>query len=720
MKRMLINASHSQELRVALVDGQSVYDLDIETASRKQQKSNIYKGIVTRVEPSLEAAFINFGAERHGFLPLKEVAREYYPDASNNEDGEKLSIKDILKEGQEIIIQVEKEQRGNKGAALTTYITLPGSYLVLMPNNPKAGGISRRIDGSDRAALRDKLNQLQHPNDVGVIVRTAGSGRNAEELQWDLDILLRHWHAIKEAATQGEAPFLIYQESNSMMRAIRDYLHKDIDEIIIDQKDLYEQAKEHIEMIRPDFASRVKFHDSAVPLFSRFQIESQIESAFSREVRLPSGGSIIIDHSEALVSIDINSSKATSGGDIEETAFQTNLEASDEIARQLRLRDLGGLVVIDYIDMLDSEHQQAVENRLHQALNHDRARIQVGQISRFGLLEMSRQRLRPSLGEATRITCPRCAGQGTIRGTESFSLSIIRLIEENVLKENTHSIHAQLPVEVATYLLNEKRDLIVNMQKEHKVNILIIPNKYMEQPHYQVDRIRKSDITSSINKTPSYDLASQPENTAAEALTTTREHEIPAIKHMPTPTKHHPERTTSDTKKSGVFRRVVHFLFGEEEEQPQHHRNNHNRNYRNNRGNHRNNRNNRGHNRNYRNSNHHQGQSANRPRGQDTQPSTRNAGQNQQRHDTQGQTKQQDRQDKKPQNRNQNQQRNRSNNNKNRRRNSHNRQRRPQEQHQEHREQKQDAPKAAAPTQAHNAPTEKSGSQLQQVETKRD
>lgn len=590
MKRMLINGTHPQELRVALVDGQEIYDLDIETTSKKKQKSNIYKGIVTRVEPSLEAAFINFGADRHGFLPIKEVAPEYYPAALNTEDNRRPSIKDVLKEGQELIVQVEKEQRGNKGAALTTYITLPGSYLVLMPNNPKAGGISRRIEGDDRAELRNALNQLSYPEEVGVIIRTAGCGRNAEELQWDLDTLLRHWEAITSASTEKAAPFLIYQESNSMMRAIRDYLHKDIDEIVIDNKDLYEQARQHIEMVRPDFTNRVKYFEGTTPLFSRFQIESQIESAFAREVRLPSGGAIIIDHSEALVSIDINSSRATSGGDIEETAFKTNLEASDEIARQLRLRDLGGLIVIDYIDMLEREHQDAVVKRIDNALNMDRARTQVGQISRFGLLEMSRQRLRPSLGDATRITCPRCTGQGTIRSTESFSLSIMRLIEENILKDNTHSLRAQLPVEVATYLLNEKRMLINDIEKRHSVSILIIPNKHMEQPDYLVERIRKTDIGEIQSSRQSFELVDAPDlDKTAELLSTERHNlEEPAVKSIPKPQAHHPTKPRTpkkETAESGVFRRVVKFLFGDEEEaveeqKPQRHpRRNNNRQY---------------------------------------------------------------------------------------------------------------------------------------------
>src|SRR3990167_8753132 len=427
MKRMLINAVHkNEEVRIALANGQKLYDLIIESSTREQKQSNIYKGKVTRIEPSLEAAFVDYGEGRHGFLPLKEVARSCFK-SSFVDSGRRPSIVEVLDEGQELVVQVEKEERGNKGAALTTFVSLPGCYLVLMPNNPRAGGISRRIDGDERGQLHEIFDALQVPEGMGLIVRTAGSGKSQEELQWDLEILLKHWDAIKQAS-ERTAPFLIYQESNAIIRAIRDYLRKDIEEILIDQPEVYEEALNHLKLIRPTFVNKVKLYKDATPLFTRFQIESQIESAFQREVRLPSGGAIIIDHTEAMVSIDINSAKSTKGGDIEETALMTNLEAADEIARQLRLRDIGGLIVIDFIDMTPIRNQREVEDRLRNALSMDRARVQIGRISRFGLLEMSRQRLRPSLGESSRITCPRCMGQGTIRGIESLSLSIIRLI----------------------------------------------------------------------------------------------------------------------------------------------------------------------------------------------------------------------------------------------------------------------------------------------------
>ena len=438
MKRMLINATHrNEELRIALANGQYLYDLIIESAAHEQTKSNIYKGVVTRREKSLEAAFVDFGGGRHGFLPLKEVARSCFNSKFDETSGKRPTIDEVLEEGQEIIVQVDKEERGSKGAALTTFISLPGSYLVLMPNNPRAGGISRRIEGDERSELRENLAALPLPEGMGIIVRTAGSGRNQEELQWDLAILLRHWEAIEEVAKQQPAPFLIYQESNAVIRAIRDYLRKDIDELLIDAPGTYEEVLNHIKLIRPDFIHRINSsstYQDPTPLFTRFQIESQIESAFQREVKLPSGGSIVIDHTEALVSIDINSARSTKGGDIEETALTTNLEAADEIARQLRLRDLGGLIVIDFIDMTPLRNQREVEERIRNALEMDRARVQVGRISRFGLLEMSRQRLRPSLGESSHISCPRCLGQGTIRGVESLALSIIRLIEEHCLE----------------------------------------------------------------------------------------------------------------------------------------------------------------------------------------------------------------------------------------------------------------------------------------------
>ena len=448
MRRMLFNATQPEELRVALVDGQKLYDLDIETSNREQKKSNIYKGTITRIEPSLEAAFVDYGSERHGFLPLKEISRSYFVEGANLSG--RVNIKEVLKEGQEVVVQVDKEERGNKGAALTTFISLAGRYLVLMPNNPRAGGVSRRITGEDRHEIREALNALELPDGMGMIVRTAGVGKSHEELQWDLDYLLQLWTAIEEASTQRNAPFLVYQESNIVIRAIRDYFRQDISEILIDSESVYNQAKEFMQLVMPNNLNKVKHYQDPIPLFTRYQIETQIETAFQREVRLPSGGAIVIDHTEALISIDINSARATKGSDIEETARNTNLEAADEIARQLRLRDLGGLIVIDYIDMSSSRNQREVENSIKEALKMDRARVQIGRISRFGLLEMSRQRLRPSLGESSQILCPRCNGTGHIRNIESLALSVLRIIEEEAMKENTSKIVAQLPVEVAT------------------------------------------------------------------------------------------------------------------------------------------------------------------------------------------------------------------------------------------------------------------------------
>ncbi|WJV60897.1 ribonuclease E [Pectobacteriaceae bacterium C52] len=499
MKRMLINATQQEELRVALVDGQRLYDLDIESPGHEQKKANIYKGKITRIEPSLEAAFVDYGAERHGFLPLKEIAREYFP--SNYSSHGRPNIKDVLREGQEVIVQVDKEERGNKGAALTTFISLAGSYLVLMPNNPRAGGISRRIEGDDRTELKEALGSLQLPDGMGLIVRTAGVGKSADSLQWDLAFRLKHWEAIKKAAEGRQAPFLIHQESNVIVRAFRDYLRQDIGEILIDNPKVLELAKEHIAALgRPDFSSKIKLYSGEIPLFSHYQIESQIESAFQREVRLPSGGSIVIDSTEALTAIDINSARATRGGDIEETAFNTNLEAADEIARQLRLRDLGGLIVIDYIDMTPVRHQREVENRLRDAVRQDRARIQIGRISRFGLLEMSRQRLSPSLGESSHHVCPRCSGMGTIRDNESLSLSILRLIEEEALKENTQEVHAIVPVPIASYLLNEKRDAVNAVEKRQGgVRAIIVPHDGMETPHYSVVRVRKGEEKPTLS-----------------------------------------------------------------------------------------------------------------------------------------------------------------------------------------------------------------------------
>ena len=498
MKRMLINATHPEEVRVALVDGQRLYDLDIEHRTRVQKKANIYKGKITRVEPSLEAAFVDFGAERHGFLPLKEISRQYFQKDPKDIQG-RINIKEVIKEGQEVIVQVSKEERGNKGAALTTFISLAGRYLVLMPNNPRAGGISRRIEGEERAQLKEALGALTIPDEMGVIVRTAGLGRSAEELQWDLNYLLKLWSSIDSAAEERKAPFLIYQESNVIIRAIRDYLRKDIGEVLIDSEKVFAEAQGFVQQVMQDFQHKIKLYNEETPLFSRFQIESQIETAFEREVKLPSGGSIVIDPTEALVSIDINSSRATKGADIEETALQTNLEAAEEIARQLRLRDIGGLIVVDFIDMGPSRNQRDVENRMRDALEADRARIQLGRISRFGLLELSRQRLRPSLGETSSIVCPRCDGQGHIRDVKSLALSILRLIEEEVMKERTGEIQAQVPVAVATYLLNEKREPLRAIEQAHKVRVVIIPNPNLETPHFEVERIRDDQVVTQLS-----------------------------------------------------------------------------------------------------------------------------------------------------------------------------------------------------------------------------
>ncbi|NNM52835.1 MAG: Rne/Rng family ribonuclease [Pseudomonadales bacterium] len=490
---MLINAAHDEEIRVAMVDGQKLYDFDLEHLAREQKKANIYKGRITRVEPSLEAAFIDFGAERHGFLPLKEISKEYFNRSGKDGQG-RVNIRDALQEGQELIVQVEKEERGNKGAALSTFISLAGRYLVLMPNNPRAGGISRRIEGEERQELKDTLSHLNLSGDMGVIVRTAGVGRSPEELQWDLDYLLTLWGAITKAAGECKAPTLIYQESNVVIRAVRDYLRNDINEVLIDSEPAWQQAMDFVQKVMPHFQTRIKLYKDTVPLFNRYQIEGQIETAYQREVKLPSGGSIVIDPTEALVSIDINSSRSTKGGDIEETALNTNLEAADEIARQLRLRDIGGLIVIDFIDMVPVKNQRAVEDRLRDALAVDRARIQIGRISKFGLLELSRQRLRPSLEETTGLVCPRCHGTGVIRDVRSLSLSILRIIEEEVLKERSAEIRAQVPVVVASFILNEKRKVIAELELRSNVRILILPDPYLETPHYSVQRLRDDQV----------------------------------------------------------------------------------------------------------------------------------------------------------------------------------------------------------------------------------
>jgi len=502
MKRMLINATHSEELRVALVDGQRMYDLDIESGAREQKKANIYRGRITRVEPSLEAAFVDYGAERHGFLPLKEISREYFKDPSQSG---RSSIRELVKEGLEIVVQVDKEERGNKGAALTTFISLAGRYLVLMPNNPRAGGISRRIEGEERSQLREVMNQLTVPAESGVIVRTAGIGRSAEDIQWDLDYLQQLWESITAASDKHPAPFLIYQESNVIIRAMRDYLRQDIGEVLIDEPKVYQDVLSFVQQVMPSYENKIKFYDQEIPLFNRFQIESQIETAFQREVTLPSGGAIVIDPTEALVSIDINSARATKGSDIEETALNTNLEAAEEIARQLRLRDMGGLVVIDFIDMGPMRNQRAVENKLRDSLKLDRARVQVGRISRFGLMEMSRQRLRPSLGETSGIVCPRCSGQGSIRDVASLALSIIRLINEEASKDRSAEIRVVLPVNMATYLLNEKRAEILEVEKTAGVRVVIIPNPQMDTPHFEVSRLRDDHEAAQAGET-SYEI----------------------------------------------------------------------------------------------------------------------------------------------------------------------------------------------------------------------
>lgn len=528
MKRMLINATQPEELRVAMVDGQKLYDLDIETAGREQKKSNIYKSRITRVEPSLEAAFVDYGAERHGFLPLKEISPTYF-NPNVDISGGRVNIREVLKEGQELLVQIDKEERGNKGAALTTFISLAGRYLVLMPNNPGAGGVSRKISGDERSDAREALSGLTLPEDMGVIIRTAGMGKSTEELQWDFDYLMHLWTAIDTANKERAAPCLIYQESNIIIRAIRDYLRKDIAEILIDSPEVYEQATDFMRMVMPQNLHKLKQYQDTVPLFSRYQIESQIESAFGRDVRLPSGGAIVIDRTEALTSVDVNSAQATRGGDIEETALNTNLEAADEIARQLRLRDLGGLLVVDFIDMTSPRNQREVENRFRDALAVDRARVQIGRISRFGLLELSRQRLRPSLAEASQMVCPRCKGQGTVRTAESMALSILRIIEEETMKDGTGKIIAQLPVDVATFLLNEKRAILNAIEKRQKVAVILIPNASYHSPHYDIQRVRASEAENITGS--SYKLAikvEEPLQQIADKPKLTREE--PAVK----------------------------------------------------------------------------------------------------------------------------------------------------------------------------------------------
>ena len=503
MKRMLFNATQAEELRVAIVDGQKLVDLDIESAAKEQKKSNIYKAVITRIEPSLEAAFVDYGAERHGFLPFKEISRAYFQPGV---EASRATIKEALREGQELIVQVDKDERGNKGAALTTFVSLAGRYLVLMPNNPRGGGVSRRVEGDERAELRDVMDQLQVPQGMSLIARTAAIGRNAEELQWDLNYLMQLWKAIDGAANQQKGAFLIYQEGSLVIRAIRDYFQPDIGEILIDTDDVFEQASQFMAHVMPGTVNRIKRYRDDVPLFSRFQIEHQIESAYSRQVNLPSGGAIVIDHTEALVSVDVNSGRSTRGADIEETAFKTNLEAAEEVARQLRLRDLGGLIIIDFIDMESQRNQREVENRLRDGLRLDRARVQTGKISRFGLMELSRQRLRPALAETSYIPCPRCSGTGHIRSAESAALHILRILEEEAMKDNTAAVHTQVPVDVATFLLNEKRADIQAIELRHKVIILLIPNIHLETPQHSITRLRQDDLNQDDVQQPSYKM----------------------------------------------------------------------------------------------------------------------------------------------------------------------------------------------------------------------
>ncbi len=577
MKRMLINATHhNEEMRVALVDGQRLYDLDIELAGREQKKGNIYKGKVTRIEPSLEAAFIDYGAERHGFLPLKEVAREYMhkPPARG-----RPTIKDALKEGQELIVQIDKEERGNKGAALTTSISLAGSYMVLMPNNPRAGGISRRIEGEERQELKQIMSQINVPKGMGCIIRTAGVGKDFDEINGDFSYLLNFWNTIKAEAEKRPAPFFIYQESNVINRAIRDYLRPDIGEILVDRKEIFEHAKTELAKQRPEFANKIKLYQDDIPLFNRYQVESQIESAFQREVRLPSGGSVVFDQTEALLSIDINSARATKGGDIEETALHTNKEAAEEIARQLRLRDIGGLIVIDFIDMGPPRNQREVENVLRDSVKRDRARIQISRISKFGLLEMSRQRLRPSLEESSQHVCPRCTGHGVIRGTDSLGLSILRLVGDEAMKESTAEVQVIAPVELATFLLNEKRRKIEQIEKQQKVRIIIVPNPHMQTPHYEVLRVKADEIHEGA----SYNLADKPNqveyvrSTNPDVAATL---EKAAIQSVPTPAEPVAPRKTKQkaskkqqhkkkvAKKEGFFKRLWNKLLGKEQKKP--------------------------------------------------------------------------------------------------------------------------------------------------------
>ena len=616
MKRILINATQSEELRVAMVNGQLLYDLDIEVPSREQKKSNIYKGIITRIEPGLEAAFVNYGADRHGFLPFKEISRQYFSNEAKDDKG-RYNVKDAIKVDQEIIVQVEKEERGNKGAALTSFISLAGRFLVAMPQNPRAGGVSRRIEGEDREQVRKVMSELEMPSGMGVIARTAGVGRSTEEMQWDLDYLTQLWEAIEKAADEKKGPFLIYQESDIVIRALRDHYKSDVGEILIDSKKAYDRAHEFMSMVMPNAINKLKHFEDKLPLFNRFQIENQIESAFTRDVNLPSGGSIVIDHTEALISIDVNSARATKGGDIEETALNTNLEAADEVARQLRIRDLGGLVVIDFIDMIKNKNQREVEQRLRNAVYDDRARVQIGRISRFGLMEMSRQRLRPSLGESSQIVCPRCSGQGSIRDIESLSLAVLRLLEEEALKDNTGRVLAKLPVECATYLLNEKRNKIAGIEDRNKIHCVIIPDPNLETPHFEIERVRENDThrhessyrssyEMTTEETPSY----QPEPAKPQAVTPQQQPAVQSIT-PPAPKPQAQAQPVVEKNSEGFISRMFSALFGSsesketEEEKPKR-----NQQQRNRRGNSRNR--NRGNNQNRQRNNQNRNQNRNR------------------------------------------------------------------------------------------------------------
>ncbi len=565
MKRLLVNATQQEELRVAMVDGQKLYDLDVERQAVARKKSNIYKGKITRVEPSLEAAFVEYGSNRHGFLPLKEISKSYFkPDADLSG---KINIKEVLAEGQEVVVQVEKEERGNKGAALTTFISLAGRYLVLMPNNPRAGGVSRRIEGEERDQIRNILKALELPTGMGMIVRTAGVGKSHDQLQWDLDYLLNIWEAIKDAADKQQAPFLIYQESNAIIRALRDNFRNDVGEIQIDDEDTYKEAYSFMKQVMPHNLNKLNQYQNDIPLFSRYQIESQIESAYLREVRLPSGGAIVIDRTEALISIDINSAQATKGSDIEETALNTNLEAADEIARQLRIRDLGGLIVIDFIDMLNTRNQREVENRLKEALQMDRARVQIGRISRFGLLEMSRQRLRSALGEATHTICPHCSGQGTIRSTESMALSVFRILEEHAIKDSTAKVIAQVPVEIGTYLLNEKRTAIASLENIHGIEIVLIPNKSFIAPHYEIERIKSNETGKKSSS--SYEMATEWKDKEIEQITSpapikAAPTETPAVRNIEPGT---PAPTRKEESSKGIIKKIFSIFSGDTAEE---------------------------------------------------------------------------------------------------------------------------------------------------------